>query len=138
MGLSRWLTGVGAALKRPRPSADGWDKADAYHTLHRRLAVEGPPADPAAFAAGPLRRFLELACEDGLSPGERVRILEHARHWVAETERRLAGRPEREAELRRTIDRELDALVQTRGDLGVWVGEVLRGPYTHHAPPPAP
>lgn len=141
MRLGRGAARAWAALMRVplggRPLG-GWGALPGYNALHGYLHAHGLPAGPEAFAQGPLRRFLELAAADGLGPGERVRVLEHARHWIDRMEKAADAPPGRAAELRRLVGLELDALARDRGELGAWIGKVVRGGHTHHAPPPFP
>lgn len=63
-------------------SAKKWTAVQGYNHLHGLLWDYGLPPSPGEFASGPLRTFFELALAPGLGPGERCRILEHARLWA--------------------------------------------------------
>lgn len=117
-------------------SAEKWNAVRGYNGLHGLLSDYGLPASPGEFAAGPLRRFFDLALAPGLSGGERCRILEHARCWDSRAQAHYKD-PSAAAALASAISDET-ARLTAMGPAGQWVVEVFEGDHTHHAAPPFP
>ena len=114
-------------------SAKKWTAVEGYNHLHGLLWDYGLPPSPGEFARGPLRTFFEFSLAPGLGPGERCRILEHARLW-ADRARDAYSAPAAAAAFSAAIGDET-ARLTAMGAQGRWVAEVFEGDDTHHAAP---